>query len=247
MQAGRMTSEGMRAAMASGVSGIQASGDMLWHRAAGFDPSGGRRSYARASNKLARGTDSKTMANMMLMGLQESFSGDQDPEMVSFKFRRFMENAKVKIGPGMATTISENYRSIKGEGTEAIKKSLIALAEREGLADADGGAAAGRLNKLARGQVRKGAGGTIAAAKLQASRIGTGGKMAKVMVDLEGIGIKSVQVLGNFTTQIQTVVNWMKKMMDGADTLTKGDLWSNLMKLLKGDLGKSSGRRKPRG
>jgi len=229
LQRQRITGGLNRAAMQASAGGIQGPAQMLLYRSAGFRPGEGRGSYIRATERLEGGMGSDTMANLLGMVAQASlqFTGTDEKDTMrrrAFHMRRSLNRPGigVSISSGQATEILS--RMLQSPDPTEFKKFLVGFSERHGLAGAEQGAAArGSLVRGARALARRGAGGAVSAAGLQASRIGVGGSMSGTFRRLEGIGIQSARVLSRFNKQIGTVVNMMQGFLSAADKIAKAD------------------------
>jgi hypothetical protein len=222
-QIGRVAAGMTSAAMDLSQRGVSSPVDMIMMRAAGYDPTQGIESYARASNRMAGGMDLDMLQNLMGMIVRGARGGigRSGRETAVMMTRRFFGNIKNPIGPGQASTILDAYQQGKlGREHLSMLGKTIDQGERRG--------AHGRLVEEARTRVGRGAYLTQIEAGMEAKRIALGTKMSGTMVKLNEASLSAAGAVANFSGQLKTVAGWMADFTKKMEQVTKGNVWEKL-------------------
>jgi len=206
-QAGRITSGLVASAQKTGMHGVQDPMDLMWMRAAGYDPSGGLQSYEDARRKLSK-NDAATRQNMIARLVEGSGGFGKPGAALSLVDR--MGEAGMSIDFDQADALLKAFADGK---TPDISSILSRQAAGGGMQD---------MIKSAKGLTGEVSPAARGAAELEAQRVGIGNEVAGIMKGMEANLIETGKLVGNFKDEISKLNGLVRYAIDTIVDFTKG-------------------------
>lgn len=215
IQASRISAAGLTAQMAVGQRGITNPVDLLWARAAGYDPTQGPESYMKAMMRLGGGREQflPQFVDLARRGAGGGTTGQ-------FSLWRMLLQSNIQVGPEQAATLLSGI----GPGGEL---SRDAQDELNRIMDAQKKGGRGAIGAAAAAAVKAGAPLAGIAATQGAERVRAGRGMAPVMKALEQATINQAKVLENLKNPLERVSGFMETVTRKIVEFTEGG-WSSI-------------------
>lgn len=207
LQSSRVASGLVSSGQRTGMHGVQDPMDMMWMRAAGFDPAGGLKSYEDSRRKLSK-NDATTRQNM-IKRLVEGSGGFGTPGAALSLVDR-MGEAGMGVDFDQADALLKAFADGK---TPDISSILDRQKAGGGMQD---------LIKDARGLTGSVAPAARGAAGLEAQRVGIGNDVAGIMQGMEANLIKTGELVGNFKAEIGVLNDLVRWSIQQISDFTKG-------------------------